>query len=204
MRLWDAKTGAEFAQLIRHIGSVASVAFSPDGGRVLSGSNDNTARLWDAKTGVELMRIKGSADGTDSVAFSPDGTRFMTGSGGVLGRPGDDNARLWDAKTGVELAELSGHTARILSIAFSADGQRVVTGSWDNTARIWDVKTGQVLIDYAKSRLPRCLTEVQRKEYYLPAEPPSWCIEMAKWPYQTPAWKAWLATQRNGKVRAAN
>jgi WD40 repeat protein len=190
----------ELAELKGHEGTVESVAFSPDGGRILTGSTDNTARLWDAKTGAELMRVKGPAEAIASVAFSPEGARFITGSGTVLGRPGDNTARLWDAKTGVELAELKGHKARVLSIAFSPDGARVITGSWDNTVRLWDIKSGQALIDYAKSRLSRCLTDAQRKTFYLPAEPPSWCIEMAKWPYHTQAWKDWFAAKRAGKT----
>jgi hypothetical protein len=47
---------------------------------------------------------------------------------------------------------------------------------------------------------PRCLTAEQREaSFFLPAEPPAWCIEMAKWPYQTTAWKEWLADERAGK-----
>jgi hypothetical protein len=109
-------------------------------------------------------------------------------------------ARLWDADAHGSIAVL-GHPERVLSAAFSPDGKRVVTGSSDGTARLWDVFVDtQELISAAKMVAPRCLTAEQRQaSFLLKAEPPAWCIEMAKWPYQTAAWKAWLVDERAGK-----
>ena len=70
---------------------IYSVAFSPDGARVLTGSRDRTARLWEAATGVEIRAFKGHVDWVWSIAFSPDGTRVLTADGKI--------ARLWDALT---------------------------------------------------------------------------------------------------------
>ena len=77
--------------------SVTSVAFSPDGTRIVSGSYDNTVRVWDAATGqaVHDEPMRGHEDGVTSVAFSPDGTRVVSG-GGVF----DNTVRVWDALTG--------------------------------------------------------------------------------------------------------
>ena len=58
-RVWDAKTGAELAQLKGHTNGVDSVAVTPDGARIVTGSGDSTARVWDAKTGAELAQLKG-------------------------------------------------------------------------------------------------------------------------------------------------
>jgi hypothetical protein len=86
------------------------------------------------------------------------------------------------------------------SAAYSPDGKRVVAASSDGIARLWDVfPNAQELIAAATAAVPLCLTVEQRKSFFLTAEPPSWCIEMAKWPYQTPAWKQWLADKRAGK-----
>jgi hypothetical protein len=67
--------------------------------------------------------------------------------------------------------------------------------------RLWDVFADtRELISQAKMAAPRCLTAEQREaSYFLPAEPPAWCIEMAKWPYQTAAWKARLFDESAGK-----
>jgi NADH:flavin oxidoreductase / NADH oxidase family/WD domain, G-beta repeat len=64
-----------------YISVVTSVAFSPDGARVLTGSTNATARLWDAATGEEIRAVKGHEDLVLSVAFSPNGTQVLTGSG---------------------------------------------------------------------------------------------------------------------------
>jgi Tol biopolymer transport system component len=121
-----------------HEGRVETVAFSPDGKRIVTASADKTARLWDADTGKQIgAPLKGHAAHVLSAAFSPDGKRIVTGSG-------DNTARLWDADTGKQISDpLKGHQDRVWSVAFSPDGKRIVTGSWDNTARLWDADTGK-------------------------------------------------------------
>jgi WD40 repeat protein len=129
----------EAAILKGHTDAVNSVASSPDGARVLTGSWDKTAKLWDAKTGAGLLTLEGHTDGVLSVAFSPDGARVLTGSE-------DETAKLWDAKTGAEIFTLKGQTDSVRSVAFSPDGTRVLTGSDDKTAKLWDAKTGAEIL----------------------------------------------------------
>ena len=69
------------------------MAFSPDGTRIVTGSDDRTAKVWDARTGTPLLELKGHTSLVTSVAFSPDGSRIVTGSE-------DRTARVWDARTG--------------------------------------------------------------------------------------------------------
>jgi WD40 repeat protein len=67
--------------MIRRLnGSVCSVAFSPDGERVVSGSDDHTIRIWHARTREEMAALKGHDRYVTSVAFSPDGERVVSGS----------------------------------------------------------------------------------------------------------------------------
>ena len=75
MRVWDADTGQPVGQpLTGHTDAVCSVAFSPDGHRIVSGSADDTVRLWDADTGQPVGQpLTGHTDAVYSVAFSPDG-----------------------------------------------------------------------------------------------------------------------------------
>ena len=108
-----------------------TAAFSPDGKRVVTASDDGTARLWDGERGPEIAVLQGHTDTVRSAAFSPDGKRVVTASI-------DNTARLWDGESGREIAVLKGHTGTVQSAAFSPDGKRVVTTSTDNTARLWD------------------------------------------------------------------
>jgi len=138
-----SQTGRQLRRFEGHTSWVISVAFSPDGRQVLTGSgsilfSDGTARLWDAQTGRELRRFKGHTGWVLSVAFSPDGRQVLTGSV-------DKTARLWDAQTGHELRRFEGHTGSVESVAFSPDGRQVLTGSSDGTARLWDAQSGRLI-----------------------------------------------------------
>ena len=95
-------TGTQVHTLKGHTDSVNSVAFSPDGGTIASGSRDNTIRLWDAVTGSHKHTLKGHTSWVGSIAFSPDG--------GTIASSGfwdDDTIRLWDAVTGAAQADFN-------------------------------------------------------------------------------------------------
>ncbi len=116
---------------------MASVAFSPDGKTILTGSNDRMARLWDAATGRPTRPTLSWSirEGGVSVAFSPNGKSILTGSN-------DKTARLWDAATGRPLGQPMEHSSWVSSVAFSPDGKTILTGCFDKTARLWDAATG--------------------------------------------------------------
>jgi WD40 repeat protein len=122
-----------------HGARVLSATFSPNGSRIVTASEDKTARIWDAVTGKELAILRGHDGSVSSAAFSPNGLRVVTASG-------DKTARVWDAVTGKEIAVLRGHDSQVYSAAFSPDGSRVVTASSDKTARIWDPATGNGIV----------------------------------------------------------
>jgi WD40 repeat protein len=126
--------------LYGHTGAVNSVAFSPDGTRIATGSDDRTARVWDAQTGTPLLELEGHRGQVKSASFSPDGTRVLTGST-------DQAAKVWDARTGTTLLDLKGHTGAVNSVAFSPDGTRIFTGSDDRTAKVWDARSGTPLLE---------------------------------------------------------
>ncbi|KIM56435.1 hypothetical protein SCLCIDRAFT_29581 [Scleroderma citrinum Foug A] len=105
----------------RHTDNVTSVAFSPDGTRIVSGSDDRTVRVWDADGGVQIgSPLHGHTSEVMLVAFSSDGTRIVSGSY-------DSTVRIWDADRGVQIGNpLQGHTEGVRSVAFSPDGTRIV------------------------------------------------------------------------------
>jgi WD40 repeat protein len=149
MLLWDIATGQPVSQSLQpHNSSVTSVAFSPDGKVIASGSGDYTVILWDVATGQPMGEpLEGHTDAVMSVAFSPDGRTLASSSqnGQVI---------LWDVATGQLRALLDGHTNRATSVAFSPDGRTLASGGCGRgiyflcmTGKVilWDVTTGQLI-----------------------------------------------------------
>ena len=113
-----------------------SIAVSPDGSRIASGSSDSTIRLWDVTSGEQVALLNGHTDSVFSVVFSPDGHMLASGSR-------DSTIRLWDVTSGEQIRLLKGHYNTVNSVAFSPDGQTLASGAWDDTIRLWDVVSGE-------------------------------------------------------------
>ncbi|KAJ5898218.1 hypothetical protein N7504_008506 [Penicillium tannophilum] len=118
-----------------HSGSVRSVAFSPKGRLLASGSRDQAVRLWDPMTGALQQTLEGHSDSVVSVAFAPDGQLLASGSE-------DKTVRIWDPVAGVLQQTLKGHSDWVRSVSFSPDGQLVASGSQDTTVRLWNLAMG--------------------------------------------------------------
>ena len=101
MRLWDVTTRQQIGDPLNgHANWVRSVAFSPDGRTLVSGSSDGTVRLWDVTTRQQIGDpLNGHDDVIRSVAFSPDGKTLVSGGA-------DGTARLWDVTYLIGTAKL--------------------------------------------------------------------------------------------------
>ncbi len=135
VRIWNIATGEVIHTLTGHSGRVRSVAFSPDGELLASGSEDSTIKLWDVRTGEQLYTLEGHSNDVNCVAFSPDGQTLASGSA-------DSTIKLWDIDTAQQLGTLKGHLWDVNSVAFSSDGQTLASGSYDNTIKLWNLGTG--------------------------------------------------------------
>jgi WD40 repeat protein len=125
--------------LTGHSDEVFSVAYSPDGRYLASGSIDKTIKIWEVATGKELRTLTGHSGGVFLVAYSPDGRYLASGSS-------DKTIKIWEVATGKEL-----HTLTVYSylygadVVYSPDGRYLASRSDDKTIKIWEVATGKEL-----------------------------------------------------------
>jgi len=123
-----------------HTGEVYSVAYSPNGTRLATASQDGTVKLWDSAGGRELLTLRGHTDEVNGVSFSPDGETIASASD-------DATVRLWNAATGQQRTVLSGHKGEVYAAIFSPDGQTLATGGADTLLRLWKRDSGQLLAE---------------------------------------------------------
>ena len=154
VKIWDVRTGREILTLKGHTNAItkkptaahAPFAFSPDGQRIVTWSDDDTMEVWDARTGRELIAVKGHSAWVNSIAFSPDGQQIVSGGGGW-----SNTAIIWNATTGQELLTLKGHTEEVSSVAYSPDGQRIVTSCSGKfgygEVKVWEAQTGREVLE---------------------------------------------------------
>lgn len=119
-------------------GLVLSMALSPDGQLLATGTASGEIRLWQVQEGKQLFASEGHTDWIGAIAFSSDNHTIASGSD-------DQTIRLWDARTGNCLKVLTGHTNRVKSITFAPNGKILASTGKDQTIRLWNVKTGTCL-----------------------------------------------------------
>jgi WD40 repeat protein/tetratricopeptide (TPR) repeat protein len=151
VRVWDVATGAVVGPPIQVANTeIWAAAISPDGTRVITGSNDKMARIWDVATGLLIGKPLPLDDFVTCVAFSPDGKKAAAGVGNkispdrhsLLAKSVGVVARIIDVAKCQLIGAPLVHEDQVISVDFSPDGSHIVTGSDDATARVWDATTG--------------------------------------------------------------
>ena len=120
------------------VAAVRSVAFSPDGERVASASDDKTVKIWNLSTGEEARTLTGHSDFVYSLAISPNGQTLVSGSG-------DNTIKIWNIREGKESLSItySFWVKVVTAVAFSLNGQLVASGGGDNAIKLWNPSNGK-------------------------------------------------------------
>ncbi len=121
-----------------HTMRVTTVAWSPDGKYIASGSLDKTVQIWSANSAARFHPFiyRGHGAGVSTVGWSPDSRRVASGAY-------DTTVQIWDATTGEHIAICRGHTDAVMTVAWSPDGKYIASGSADGTVRLWNAATGK-------------------------------------------------------------
>ena len=131
--------------LPEHAAAINSVAWSPDGKNLASGSEDCTIKIWDAASGQHNRTLSGHRAGVKSIAWRPDGNRLASAGS-------DGEARIWDPASGKEIFCLQQPGGQARSVAWSPDGLRLAVGTaadggTPRSVTVWDANTGRLVLD---------------------------------------------------------
>jgi WD40 repeat protein len=129
-----------------HTGKIRSVAWSPDGTRIASASEDKTVQVWEAMSGIPILRYRNHSDWFNSVAWSPDSTHIVSGSS-------DKTVQIWNATTGATVFTYTGHArwlggGSVNAAAWSPDGVHIASASHDKTVQVWNATSGIKSLTY--------------------------------------------------------
>lgn len=126
-----------------HFGSVTSVAWSPDGARIISGGSDGRVIIRDAATGGAIQILEDHDDGVHAAVLSPDGTLLATGSA-------DGRVLVYAFATAERVTEIAQHRDEVRALAWMPEGGRIFSAGDDNRVFISDAKDGGAIREFAE------------------------------------------------------
>ncbi len=141
LKIYNIQGGTLHSDINAHPGWVTTVAYSPDGTKIITGGNDNKVRIW-SNTGTLLYTCTGHTDDITNVKVTPDNSFVVSSSK-------DDKIKIWNIATGALVRTIGGHTNDVNGIDISPDGSRIVSASSDSTCKIWNLNTGSLITTFA-------------------------------------------------------
>jgi WD40 repeat protein len=145
------RMGSTLVTYTGHLSQVATVAWSPDGKRIASGSWDQTVQVWDATSGAHTFIYRGHTTNVNAVAWSHARTRqrIASASGNSFFK-GEHVVQVWDTATQAHLITYQGHTQPVHTAAWSPGGAHVASGGEDKTVQVWDSGSGTLIQTYPR------------------------------------------------------
>ena len=136
--IWDIQIDQHFQLSPGHTGKINSLAWSPNGQMLASGSSDQSIMLWDRQTWQIRYTLAGNIGDVNSVVWSPDNRVLVSASD-------DHTIRLWNPETGQQTYILAGHPEVIVSLAFSSNGHLLASQSHTGLIQFWRTDTWQAM-----------------------------------------------------------
>ncbi|KAL4265530.1 C2 domain-containing protein [Pleurotus pulmonarius] len=148
--IWQTESGERLHELEGHTEEIILLAFSPQGDKLYSASEDGNVRTWDPVCGDAVDSVTVDIEGITKfqpMAFSPDGRMASTSTDGTI--------QIWDAATGKEVGPvLQGHFNAVSAMTFSQDGSKLVSGAFKNNIQTWDVSGKDELTRFSRHDRP--------------------------------------------------
>lgn len=139
VKVWDTATGKLIHNFEGHLSGISTIAWTPDGQWVASGSDDKNIRFWNVNTGrAHTTPFIGHNNYVYQIAFTPKGNILVSGSY-------DEAVFLWDVRRACVMRSLPAHSDPVSGIDVVHDGTLIVSCATDGLVRIWDTHTGQCL-----------------------------------------------------------
>ncbi len=124
-----------------HQARVGAVAWSPNGQRIASASDDHLVLICDAQKGKTVLTYDGHSDAVLTLAWSPDGKYIASGGA-------DKTVQVWNATTGKLITTYTGHSKQVNAVSWSNASNMIASGSDDGTVQVWNALTQEVFFTY--------------------------------------------------------
>ena len=147
MQVWDTTTGKERFTHNGHTAQVGFVAWSPDGTKLASASQDGTDQVWTSDIGT-VLKLHQAFGKSWGISWSPDGTRIASTIADYSGQASSPIVDVWDPTTGATKLTYRAHTANVWTAEWSPDGHQIASASGDGTVRVWNATTGATTLIY--------------------------------------------------------